>query len=129
MASEVYQISLNGLATERARMDAAAANIAHANSIAADPASAYRVKTVINQPGFTDVVNGQAFKIIEENKIKQLYQPDHPLADMQGMVYQPDVNMVSEMLQLNMATRAYEANVRAFNASKEMNAKAMEIGK
>lgn len=129
MASEIYQISLNGLATERAKMDAATANIANANSVSANPATVYRVRTVVSQQGFADVVNQQAFEIIEQTKIKQLYQPDHPLADMQGMVYQPDINMVSEMLQLNMATRAYEANVRAFNASKEMNAKAMEIGK
>jgi|JI7StandDraft_1071085.scaffolds.fasta_scaffold02485_12 flagellar basal-body rod protein FlgC len=129
MASEIYQISLNGLATERARMDAATSNIANANSVSSTPGAVYQVKTVISQQGFANVLNQQAFEIIEQNKVKQLYQPDHPLADIQGMVYQPDVNMVSEMLQLNMATRAYEANVRAFNASKEMNAKAMEIGK
>jgi len=129
MASEIYQISLNGLATERARMDAATSNIANANSVSSTPGSVYQVKTVVSQQGFANVLNQQAFEIIEQNKVKQLYQPDHPLADIQGMVYQPDVNMVSEMLQLNMATRAYEANVRAFNASKEMNAKAMEIGK
>jgi flagellar basal-body rod protein FlgC len=110
-------------------MDAATSNIANANSVSSTPGAVYQVKTVISQQGFANVLNQQAFEIIEQNKVKQLYQPDHPLADIQGMVYQPDVNMVSEMLQLNMATRAYEANVRAFNASKEMNAKAMEIGK
>jgi flagellar basal-body rod protein FlgC len=129
MISEVYQISLNGLATERARMDAATANIAHANSISANPATVYRMKTVVSQQGFIDQVAAQPFAVVEQHRVKSLYQPDHPLADLQGMVYQPDVNMVSEMLQLNTATRAYEANIRAFNASKEMNAKALEIGK
>ena len=119
MASEIYQISLNGLATERARMDAATSNIANANSVSSTPGAVYQVKTVISKQGFANVLNQQAYEIIEQNKVKQLYQPDHPLADIQGMVYQPDVNMVSEMLQLIMATRAYEANVGAFNASKK----------
>jgi flagellar basal-body rod protein FlgC len=60
---------------------------------------------------------------------KSVFKPDHPLADNNGFIFKPNVNLAEEMITLNAATRAYEANVKAFNTYKEMAAKAMEIGK
>jgi flagellar basal-body rod protein FlgC len=124
MASELYAISMQGLSNERARIEAASANIANMNMVASDPSLVYRVKRV----DFTAALTGNPI-VTELHSVKSSYQPNHPMADTQGFVYQPDVNLASEMLQLNLANRAYEANIRAFNALKDMNAKAMEIGK
>lgn len=60
--------------------------------------------------------------------MQKIYQPGHPDADAQGYVTLPNVNVVQEMVDLIEATRMYEANVTAFNASKSMTQKALEIG-
>lgn len=128
MAGNVYQVTLQGLATERARIDAANNNIANMNAVSSTAAGAYQRQTVVQQSGFVDQLHG-GYQIIREQKVKAVHQPDHPLADMNGMIYLPDIDLANEMLRLNMASRAYEANIRAFNSIKEMNGKALEIGK
>ncbi|MFZ5434428.1 MAG: flagellar basal body rod C-terminal domain-containing protein, partial [Calditrichota bacterium] len=67
--------------------------------------------------------------MIEEDQspFREVYNPGHPDADENGMVKMPNVNIVEEMTELISAARAYEANATAFNASKSMNKKALEL--
>ena len=58
---------------------------------------------------------------------KLVFDPDHPDADENGYVAMPDVNIVTEMVDMISATRSYEANVTAINAAKDMAKKALEI--
>ena len=57
------------------------------------------------------------------------YEPGHPDADPKGYVYYPNINIMKEMVNMISATRAYEANINAFNASKAMAQKALELSK
>ena len=57
------------------------------------------------------------------------YDPRHPDADERGYVSLPNINLVEEMVNMMSATRSYEANVTAVNATKRMAQKALEIGK
>ncbi len=59
---------------------------------------------------------------------RMVFDPSHPEADEKGFIAYPNVDPVSEMVNLITTTRAYEANVRAFNAAKTMALKALEIG-
>ncbi len=69
-------------------------------------------------------------KIIEDTSpLKQVYNPTHPDADANGFVYMPNVDVLKEMVDMISATRSYEANVTALNASKSMITKALEIGR
>ena len=61
--------------------------------------------------------------------MNMVYDPAHPDADENGYVAYPNVNVVTEMTNLIDASRSYEANVTAFNASKSMALKGLEIGK
>ena len=63
-----------------------------------------------------------------ENGVKTVYDPSHPDADENGYVTYPNVNTVTEMTNLIDASRSYEANATAFNASKSMAMKGLEIG-
>lgn len=125
MSGELYEISLLGLSVERARIEAATFNIANMNVMASSPTEVMKLKQV----NFSQLLRGNEVKLTEYQQVQSKYLPEHQLADANGFVYLPEVSLAREMLQLNMATRAYEANVRAFNATKEMNAKALEIGK
>lgn len=63
----------------------------------------------------------------DNNPPRMVYEPDHPDADENGFVAYPNVNMVTEMVNMLVATRAYEANVTSINAAKGMMLQALEI--
>jgi flagellar basal-body rod protein FlgC len=75
-------------------------------------------------------VSGVKAEIVEEPAAyKTVYDPSHPDADSEGYVKLPNINSMEEMVTLLGAVRSYEANVTAFNASKSMALKALEIGR
>jgi len=140
--SEIKAVSEFAMKYESLRMQTAATNIAFANHMSGSPATAFK-PLVINIDGVdrlnNEILNLESFvKTIQKNlqvnvlatgSVKPVHLPDSPLADTAGYVYKPDVNLVNEMLTLNTATRAYEANIRAFNTASEMSRKALQIGK
>jgi flagellar basal-body rod protein FlgC len=65
----------------------------------------------------------------DSEPFKRVYNPTHPDADEEGYVLMPNVDLLKEQVDLLDATRAYEANVTALNASKAMFLKALEIGR
>ena len=72
----------------------------------------------------------RAVSIIEDTSQGPLvYEPGHPDANEDGYVEKPNVNMVTEMVDMITAHRAYEANSTAINAAKAMAMKTLEIGK
>ena len=72
----------------------------------------------------------RAVQIAEDDTPGPLvYEPGHPDANADGYVERPNVNIVSEMVDMITAQRAYEANSTAINAAKAMASKALEIGK
>jgi flagellar basal-body rod protein FlgC len=132
---EIYSINLFGMNYERARLEAASMNIANANIISGTPTSGYKpvgVNLDSVPTAFSDYLTlAQSIDVTIKpgQTSKSLFKPDHPLAGNDGFVFKANVNLAEEMITLNAATRAYEANVKAFNTYKEMAGKAMEIGK
>ncbi len=85
---------------------------------------------LLTEAGETDThyLTGVAAEVAQSNRPPRLeYDPQHPDADAEGYVAYPDINVVQEMSQLLLATRAYEANVTAMKAGKEIALKALEI--
>lgn len=138
-------ISATGMTAQRLRMDTIAQNIANVNTTRDEHGNVYRRKTVVfaekNSPNFSQVFANTIYKpnsngvkvtaIVEDNEtpMTMAYDPSHPDADEEGYVTYPNVNTVTEMTNLIDASRAYEANVTAFNASKSMTLKGLEVGK
>jgi len=65
----------------------------------------------------------------DQGQPKMVYQPQHPDANTQGYVAMPNIDVVSEMVNMISAARAYEANVTVLSAAKSMMQKALEIGR
>jgi len=132
-----FDISASGLSAQRARMDVIANNIANADSTRTPEGGPYRrqrvtFQTVFEQAaGNKSVPAGVAVQSItaDPTDFLTVYDPGHPDADANGMVKKPNVNVVEEMVDMISATRAYEANVTALNATKSMIASGIEIGK
>lgn len=142
---QAFDISASGMTAERFRMDTIAQNIANVHTTRTEDGTPYRRKIVTfaekSVTPFTTyyesararaVGNGvKVTSVIEdtETDFKMEYDPSHPDADENGYVYYPNVNTVTEMTNLIDATRAYEANTTAFEATKSMVQAALNIGK
>ena len=139
-----FDISASALTAQRLRMDVIASNIANAETTRATFENGkfvpYRRKMTVMEPiraDFRDVLNGklatQGVRVTEIKEdptpFRQVYNPGHPDADENGMVNMPNVDLLREMVDLVSATRSYEANVTALNASKAMFMKSLEIGR
>jgi flagellar basal-body rod protein FlgC len=138
----------SALTAQRLRMDVVASNIANAQTTRGTVDKTgellpYRRKMVVLEPqekSFNSFLNAavdnysgsgvKVAKIIEDNEpFKLEHNPNHPDADDAGYVQRPNVDPLKEMIDMMSATRSYEANVTALNASKNMLLKALEIGK
>lgn len=136
-AFRAMRISASGLAAERMRMDLISSNIANYNSIKTDNSEAYKRKIAVFEQHMDNSKRGlEKFKgvkiaaINEDNSpLKMIYDPTHPNANGDGFVEGSNVNILTEMADMIMATRAYESNADTFNANKQMFMKALEIGR
>lgn len=131
-----FDISASGMSAERLRMDTIANNLANVNTTRTAQGGPYRRQMVLFEERLAEVL-GQAKgagvrvrAIVEDDDPPRLeYNPSHPDADERGYVHLPNVNVVTEMVDMINASRAYEANVTAINAAKSMALKALEIGR
>ena len=140
-----FDINSSGLTAQRYRMDIISENVANANTTRTKDGSPYVRKVVTfaekeGQTPFSRVLNksldnysGKGVKVsgvYEDNvtEMNMVYDPSHPDADENGYVTYPNVNIITEMTNLIDATRSYEANATAFDATKSMALKGLEMG-
>ena len=137
-------VSASGMSAQRLRLDIVSQNIANVSTTRDENGNVYRRKAVVfsekDVTPFGDILmktagtagNGvKVTKITEdtESAMRKVYDPSHPDADVDGYVTYPNVNVVQEMTDMIDASRSYEANVTAFNATKNMALKGLEVGK
>ncbi|MBD2845293.1 flagellar basal body rod protein FlgC [Paenibacillus sp. IB182496] len=148
--SSGFDASASALTAQRMRMDLISSNIANAETTRGKLVNGqyepYTRKLAVLeplQPKFSDMLEQQMSgsgksqaggvkvgQIMEDRTPPKLvYNPTHPDADAEGYVKMPNVDILKEMVDMVAATRSYEANVTALNATKSMFAKALEIGR
>jgi flagellar basal-body rod protein FlgC len=139
---DAINASGSALSAERLRMDVTAENLANAQTTRGADGEPYRRKTVVLQQqgggGFAGALSGamrsgdsrgvKVAGIVEDTTPnRQVYDPGHPDADPNGYVELPNVDPVTEMVDLITASRAYEANVTAMQTAKSMFTKTLEL--
>jgi len=134
-----FKICSSGLAAQRARMEVTASNLANVETTRTPEGGPYRRKTVVlsSEPvpdGFNAALKDavkmvKIAAIVEEKGVKMAHDPSHPDADAKGFVAKPDINPVMEMADMIAAGRSYEACVTAFDATKNMALKTLEMGR
>jgi flagellar basal-body rod protein FlgC len=138
-------ISASGLTAERMRMNVTAENLANAQTTRGANGQPYRRKEVVLSDAAGDGGFGATFAsamgpkparaggvevagIVEDaTNFKTVYDPGHPDADAKGYVQMPNVDTVTEMVDLISASRSYEANVTAMQAAKQMFTKTLDL--
>lgn len=137
--------SSSGMAAQRFRMNIISANIANAETTRTPEGGPYRRRDVIfgalpadktfagQLRGALDAEEPLHAKVlgvtVDERPPVLKFDPSHPDSNSEGYVALPNVNPMEEMVNLMLANRSYEANVAAFNATKSMALKALEIGR
>jgi flagellar basal-body rod protein FlgC len=140
-----FNINASGMTAQRLRMDVISQNVANVNTTRTEDGTPYRRKVVTFSERavtpFTKVFekswqsyvgNGVKVSSISEDTDSEFimkYDPAHPDADENGYVSYPNVNVVTEMTNVIDASRSYEANMTAFDTSKAMMMKGLEIGR
>jgi flagellar basal-body rod protein FlgC len=144
--TNAFDISSSALTAQRVRMDIISANIANAETTRGRfvdgrwvPYARKLVSLESVEKPFSQILNeatdtvGRGVRVsrITEDRspFKKVYSPYHPDSDENGYVLMPNVDPLKEMVDMISASRAYEANVTALNASKTMISKALEIGR
>ena len=126
-------ISSSGMSAERLRMEVIANNIANAQTTRTANGGPYRRQDVIfeaalgdqNQRGPHGV---RAAEVVDDpSELPRIFNPGHPDADSDGYLTLPNVQIPTEMVNLLTATRAYEANLKASLAFKQMNEQALNL--
>lgn len=130
MIGKAMRIAASGMTAERFRMDVISSNIANANSmqIKGGP-EPYRRRDVVLQSGKDGVeIRGVIQEATEQRPFRQVYDPGNPNS-VDGYVTYTNVEPIFEMVNMMGASRAYEANVAAFNSAKSMFRSALNIGR
>jgi flagellar basal-body rod protein FlgC len=136
---KVFDIAGSGMAAQSVRLNTVASNLANAESVSGDATTAYkarhpvfeavRAQTGAAQNGVDPGAAVKVLGIVEDQREPEMrYQPGNPLANSEGYVFAPNVNVVEEMVDMISASRAYQNNVEVMNTSKELLLATLRLG-
>ena len=140
---KVFDIAGSGLAAQSVRLNTVASNLANADSVSGDPAAVYKARHPVfqavhaalrggAQTGKQGAQAGAAVRVsgILENGAPPTvrHDPGNPLADAQGNVYAPNVNVIEEMTDMISASRAYQNNVEVMSTAKDLMLATLKLG-
>lgn len=126
--TQTLGVSASALTAERFRMDVISTNLANANTMRIGGNDPYRRKIVSLMENYDGSVSING--IVEDmSPFRAVQDPGNPYADSEGIVYYSNTNPITEMVDMISASRAYEANLNAFNLTKQMLQSALDIGR
>lgn len=134
-------VAASAMTAERLRLDVIANNIANAQTTRTSEGGPYRRQFVVFAPRSVEgelpgaagerSANGNGVKVAgifrDQSAPKLVYNPGHPDADANGYVAMPNIDTVTEMVDMISASRAYEANVTAINEMKQMVMRTLDL--
>ncbi len=140
----IFDVAGSAMSAQSLRLNTTASNLANAQSAASSADQVYRarhpifsaVQRDVFDQAFADSSNNsaaaggvQVLGIVESDApLQQRYEPDHPLANDEGYVYYPNVNVVEEMTDMMSASRSFQMNVDVMDAAKSMMQRVLMLG-
>ncbi len=132
----IMDIAGSALGAQTVRMNTTASNMANANSASSSIEQTYQARHPIFSQLLTDFsvdddpsVGVKIDGIIESDApLRQEYSPNHPLANEEGYIFMPNVNVIEEMANMISASRSYQTNVEIMEASKQMLQQTLSLG-
>jgi flagellar basal-body rod protein FlgC len=132
---DAFRIAGSGMAAQGQRLNVVSSNLANADSTTGPDGQAYRAKQVVFEALPLDATDGNAAggvrvkEVVDDpSPMRRTYDPSNPLADPEGYVSQPNVNVVEEMVNMISASRSYQTNVEVMNTAKALLLKTLTLG-
>lgn len=130
----IFDIAGSAMSAQSARLNTVASNLANADAVSGNPDDVYKsrlpVFKTINEPGSQDSAGVQVLGIVESQAApEKRYEPGNPIADSDGYVYAPNVNVVEEMVNMISASRSYQSSVDVMNTAKDLAMRTLTLGK
>lgn len=136
----VFNITGSGMSAQSVRLNTTASNIANADSVSSSVDQTYRARHPVFAAAMQEAAAGQrpnessgvgvnVLGIVESDKpLNVEYSPNHPMADKDGFIYKPNVNVIEEMTNMISASRSYQTNVQLAESAKNMLNKTLQLG-
>lgn len=132
----VLDVSASGMTAQSVRLNTTASNLANANSVSSSADTTYRSRQPVFAADLEHALDtdGNSLPvtvkgIVESDKPLNIeYMPGHPMADENGYIYKPNVNVVEEMANMISASRSYQTNVQVADAAKQMLQRTLSMG-
>lgn len=142
---QIFNIAGSGMNAQSVRLNTVASNIANAETVSSSVDQTYRARQAVFATMFNEQqqsMGGSLFApddqagqgvnvagVVESDaELQARYEPDHPMANEEGYVYYPNVNVVEEMANMMAASRAYQTNVEVMNTAKTMMQRVLTLG-
>ncbi|MEO9621377.1 MAG: flagellar basal body rod protein FlgC [Lentilitoribacter sp.] len=124
----VMDIASTGMSAQSIRLNTTASNVANANSVSSSYEDTYKARHPVFAAEMQRASQEQSagsrvnvLGVVESTKPLQIeYSPGHPMADGDGYIYKPNVNVVEEMADMMSASKAYETNVQVADTTKRI---------
>ncbi len=139
--SSVFSIAGSAMNAQSIRLNTTASNMANAESISSSTEQTYRARKPVFEvkpldagqlymaPGLEAGAGVQVSAVVESDApLRQEYSPNHPMADENGYIFYPNVNVVEEMADMISASRSFQINADIMNTAKQMLQRTLTIG-
>ncbi|MDP2255277.1 MAG: flagellar basal body rod protein FlgC [Polaromonas sp.] len=128
----IFEIAGSAMTAQSQRMNTTASNLANADSVAGPDGKPYRARQVVFEmaPADGQGIGGvRVARVVEDpSPMRMVHDPKNPLANAEGYVTMPNVNVVEEMVNMISASRSYQANVEVLNTAKTLMLKTLTVG-
>jgi len=133
----IADIAGSAMNAQTVRLNTIASNLANADSVAGTEADTYHARKPVFSTVMDDSIAGQGsaggkvqvLDVVESSEpLRKVYEPGHPMANAEGMVFYPNVNQVAEMSDMMSASRAFETNVEVLGRIRTMQQSLLKLG-
>ncbi|MEJ2692593.1 MAG: flagellar basal body rod protein FlgC [Candidatus Thiodiazotropha sp.] len=132
---KIFDTAATGMSAQSLRLNLVASNMANADAVSSSIEQTYRARqpvfqALLDQANPESAASGVKMTGVVESQspLVQEYAPDHPLANEEGYIFRPNVNLVEEMANMMSASRSYQSNVEVANAAKQLLIATIQMG-
>jgi len=141
--SNVFNIAGSAMSAQTVRLNTVSSNLANAESVSSSEGTTYKALKPVFQvqaPSEEQMLNGNISSMAGQGvtvkgivksdaPLRMVFEPNHPMADENGYVYYPNVNVVEEMADMISASRSFQINTEVLNTAKQMLQKTLTLGR
>lgn len=135
MTMNVFDVSARAMNAQMLRLNTVASNLANMNSVSTTSEGAYKPMRPVFETQFADQLQQTGLSTVDVSSVVQLdraptqsFQPDHPLANEEGYVFQSSVNSDEEMVEMMEASRQYQNTLEVVSTLRNLMAKTTRMG-